>query len=134
MNRPRYTPQQMIEAVAATRGMVTFAAERLRCDPEAVRNYVKRHPAVAQALREERERTTDIAELKLFQAIQQGKAWAIMFYLKTQGKGRGYVERHELTGADGESIRIQLSWHDGASAANGNKQTAKKPADEYPMR
>ena len=36
-----------------------------------------------------------MAELSLFKAIQTGEAWAVCFYLKTQGKDRGYVERYE---------------------------------------
>ena len=28
----------------------------------------------------------------------------ILFYLKTKGKSRGYVERQELTGSDGKPI------------------------------
>jgi len=34
----------------------------------------------------------DLAEEKLEDAIQQGKSWAIQFYLKYRGQKRGYVE------------------------------------------
>ena len=39
--------------------------------------------------------------------VRNEHASAIMFYLRTMGKGRGYVERQETTGADGEAIKIQ---------------------------
>lgn len=95
MANERYTAQQVIQAIHDTRGLVSYAAQRLNCDPDTVRNYARRHPTVAAALKEERERVTDIAELALFTKIQEGEAWAICFYLKTQGKDRGYVERQE---------------------------------------
>jgi hypothetical protein len=31
---------------------------------------------------------------------------AVIFYLKTRGKKRGYIERQEITGADAEPIKI----------------------------
>jgi hypothetical protein len=77
---------------------------------------------VALAIKEERERMTDVAEMALFDAIKEGEGWAVCFYLKTQGKERGYIERHEFTGKDGEPLHIHLSWGDisyDAQAADG---------------
>lgn len=110
-SRERYQPAQVIKALHDTKGMVSLTAEMLRCDPDTVRNYCKRHPTVAAALREERERVTDIAELSLFRAIQNGEAWAVCFYLKTQGRSRGYIERQELetSGPGGSPIEFTLN-------------------------
>ena len=105
----RYTVPQIITALQQARGMVTVAARSLGCNPQTVRNYIARHATVAQALHEERERTTDVAELALYKAIQQGEAWAVSLYLKTQGRDRGYVETTRnlnlnLTPADIEKL------------------------------
>lgn len=104
--KPRYTTEQVIAALRETKGMSTIAAKKLGCDPDTVRAYVKRHSTVADAQREEREGMTDVAELSLYRAVQNGDAWAVCFYLKTQGKGRGYVERQEVTGAEGKPIQM----------------------------
>lgn len=92
----KYTAAQIIEALQATKGMVSIAAKKLSCAPDTVYRYIREYPTVAAAQKQEREATTDIAELALFKAIQQGEAWAVCFYLKTQGKARGYVERTEI--------------------------------------
>src|SRR5262245_33874272 len=94
--RPRYTAQQVIDALHATRGLVYLAAKRLQCDPDTVMNYCKRHPTVEQAKHDARGELLDNAEEKLWEAVQRGEAWAIAFALKTIGKSRGYVERQEL--------------------------------------
>jgi hypothetical protein len=107
-NPPRYTAEQVSAALHKSRGMVSHAARALGCDPDTVRNYAKRHPTVAAALHEEREQTTDIAELALYRAIEAGEAWAVCFYLKTQGKERGYVERHEYTGKNGDPLAVKV--------------------------
>ena len=107
--RQRYKAEQIVDALGQSKGMVTVAARLLRCDPDTVRNYAKRYPAVEEKIREEREGMTDVAELALYKAIQSGEAWAVCFYLKTQGKGRGYVERQEITGADGGAISVEAA-------------------------
>ena len=112
MSGPKYRTDQVIEAIHATRGLVTLAAQRLNCDPDTVRNYCKRHATVAAALKEERERMTDVAELSLYNKIQEGEGWAVCFYLKTQGRDRGYVERHEVATAQGDSLKVQVSSDD----------------------
>lgn len=93
----QYTAAQMIEAIRATKGLISLAAKKLSCHPTTIRSYVARYPTVAEALKEEREAMTDTAELALFNAIQAKHAWAVCFYLKTQGKNRGYVERLETS-------------------------------------
>jgi hypothetical protein len=36
--------------------------------------------------------------------IKDGNVAATIFFLKTQGKRRGYIERQEVTGAEGAPI------------------------------
>gem|GEM_PF-1874133 len=96
-SRSRYTAQQVIDALKATRGMVYLAAKALQCDPETVMNYCKRFPTVEQAKHDARGELLDIAEVKLWTAVQAGEHWAITFALKTLGRSRGYVEKVDLS-------------------------------------
>lgn len=104
----KYTAQQVIDALRTTKGMVSLAAKKLQCDPATVYRYIRTYPTVAAAVRSEREAMTDIAELALYKAIQGGVGWAVCFYLKTQGKERGYVERKEISGPDGGPIQMDM--------------------------
>jgi hypothetical protein len=92
----RYTQDQVISALKATRGMVYLTARRLQCDPQTIMNYCKKYPSVEQAKHDARGELLDVAEVKLWQAVQRDEAWAISFCLKTIGRSRGYGERLDL--------------------------------------
>lgn len=96
----KYTVAQVIQALQFSRGMIAAAARTLGCVRETVYEYMKRYPEIGQALKEAEELQLDTTELKLFQAIDQGQAWSICFYLKTKGRHRGYVEKHEVAPSD----------------------------------
>ena len=50
----------------------------------------------------------DFVESQLFKNIKEGKTSEMIFYLKTKGKKRGYIERQEITGADGMPTNFQI--------------------------
>jgi|SRR5215471_11591098 len=66
----------------------------------AVCHYIQRHPSLVAVAREARETMTDNAESALYKAVLAGEAWAVCFYLKTQAKDRGYVEKTVVEGGD----------------------------------
>jgi hypothetical protein len=84
VGRPQYTDEQIIDALKRHKGMIYLAAEALGCHPDTIRDRAKRVPGVRAVLEVERGRTTDVAELKLYQAVQNGEPWAINLMLKRQ--------------------------------------------------
>jgi hypothetical protein len=96
MKPHRYTANQVAQALLATKGMVTLAAKRLGCTADTIQNYCKKFPTVAAAKESARTELLDLAELKLWAAIQRDEAWTIAFCLKTIGRSRGYGERLDL--------------------------------------
>ena len=93
MGKLLYSTEQIIEALKETKGMVYVAAERLGCAPVTIYKRAKISKAVQDEIDKQRGKMVDIAELKFYQAIQNGEPWAIAMMLKTVGKGRGYVEK-----------------------------------------
>jgi hypothetical protein len=87
--------KEVVKAVKESKGMLSAAADKLGVNYTTLWRYSKRYPAVQEAIDDQRDSVSDMAELKLFQSIRRGESWAVGFYLKPQGKGRGYVERTE---------------------------------------
>src|SRR3712207_6478409 len=103
----KYSVEQIIAALGESHGMIAPAARSLGCSRDTIRRYLAENAEIAQAIADEREATTDLAENKLRDAIVRGEAWAICFYLKCMAKDRGYVEKAEVTGAGGP-VKIEL--------------------------
>lgn len=99
-----FTIDQIIAALEASGGIYTGAAAKLGCAPNTIRNYVERHVEIQTALLDITEQNLDLAETQLLKHIRDGNLTSVIFYLKTKGKGRGYIERQEHTGADGAPL------------------------------
>ena len=106
----RVTNKRMLDAIKKNGGAVYLAARELGCAPNTIYNRMKKTPALKQAVEDARGEVVDYAEQKLRLAILNGEPWAIAMALKTIGKHRGYVERQEVTGADGGAVLVK--WDD----------------------
>ena len=111
--KPKLKLQHVEDALRQAGGIISAAAIILEaaygsCTPRTVRNYVKRHPRLAEVIEEAVELNLDTAESQLMTLIANGNLGAVIFYLKTKGKARGYVERVEATGSGGGPIKIDI--------------------------
>ena len=106
MGKDLFTAAQFIAAIPGSGGIVTQIAKKVGCSWNTARKYIDNHPSVQQAYNDECEAILDMAEAALFKQVSQEEAWAVKYLLATKGKGRGYTERTELTGADGAAISL----------------------------
>lgn len=83
---------------------ITHACRALGISRETFYRWCREHPEMAEARKEGKDTVLDIVESKLFKAIEQGNMTAIIYYLNNQGASRGYSNRQELTGADGQPL------------------------------
>ena len=113
--RARYTIEDVVDALEKTQGYVSKAADVLGCTTQTLYNYRDRHEDVAQAWIDIKERRHDFVEDALMRRIKESDTTAIIFYLKTQGKARGYVERVEQEHS-GETVIKVIYESDGNAA------------------
>ena len=110
-NRCKYKQSDIIDAVKQSEnGLPSEVADILECCDATVYNYRNKYPAIQEAFASKKERRKDFVEGELYKQIKRGNIAAIIFYLKTQAKDRGYVERQEVTGADGGAVIVK--WDD----------------------
>lgn len=98
----------MLEALEKSLGVVTTAAKAAGIDRDTHRLWLKDDAEYKAKVEELSDVALDFAESQLHKQILNGEVTSTIFFLKTKGKQRGYVERQEHTGADGGPIEHAL--------------------------
>lgn len=86
----------MIEAMEKSLGVVTTAAKLAGIARSTHYGWMESEPEYRAAIEAVGEMALDFAESQLHKQIQEGEVASTIFYLKTKGKKRGYVERTEI--------------------------------------
>ena len=99
----------MLEALEQTLGVVTTAAKMVGLDRTTHYRWLEDDEDYKLTVKSIEDVAIDFAESQLHKQIKKGSTPATVFYLKTKGKRRGYIERQELEHSGGEKpIRINL--------------------------
>lgn len=105
-NRSKPIPFDTVAKVyKANAGNLSLTAEALGIDRSTLWEWRKKFPELEQKLNDYDESLGDLAESKLMMAINEGNLTAIIFYLKTKHKGRGYVEGQEIKATVSTAIK-----------------------------
>jgi hypothetical protein len=86
----------MIEALEKSLGIVTTACKTVGINRSTHYQWMQLDPEYKAAVDGIADIALDFAESKLHKSIESGSDTATIFYLKTKGKKRGYVERQEI--------------------------------------
>ncbi len=103
----RKSDKALIEAIKDSGGIMSTIARRLDVTWHTADTWIKESDSAKQALQDEKETILDMAESTLYKNIKEGNSQDAKWMLSTMGKNRGYSERHEITGGDGEPIEVK---------------------------
>lgn len=88
--------EAVLEALERTAGNIKMACMQVKIARSRFYEWLKEDEYFKERYEEVMEGLIDYAESKLMQAISNNNITAIIFFLKTKGKHRGYVERVEV--------------------------------------
>ena len=106
--------EDILQALEKTLGVVTTACKQVGIGRATFYRWLKEDKEFNEQVIAIQDVALDFAESKLHKLIRDENPTAIIFYLKTKGKKRGYIERQEIA-------------HDGAIES---KLIEWKPADK----
>jgi len=100
--------EQFLEALEKSMGIMSQAAKKIGVDRTTPYKWMREDEEYDARVKELLNVSLDFVEGKLFEAIDNNNITGIIFYLKTKGKHRGYVERHELAGVDDKELKVEI--------------------------
>jgi hypothetical protein len=86
----------MITALEKSLGIVTTACKSVGISRETHYRWLREDASYKEQVEAIADIALDFAESKLHKMIEKEDTTATIFYLKSKGKGRGYVERSEI--------------------------------------
>ena len=99
-----------LKALEQSLGVVTTACRTADIPRSTYYKWLKEDTEFADKVKDIEEIALDFAESQLHTQMKDGSTSATIFYLKTKGKKRGYIEKSELDITTGnEPITIELN-------------------------
>lgn len=95
MNKTAQHKKAIIEALEQSLGVVTTACKKVGVGRTTFYGWLDSDAEFKKAVDDIQNIALDFAESQLHKQIKDGNTAATIFYLKTKGKKRGYVERVE---------------------------------------
>ena len=86
----------MIEALEKSLGIVSTAAKIAGINRSTHYEWLKIDDKYRLEVESISDSVLDFAESHLYKLVKEGNPAATIFYLKTKGKKRGYIERQEI--------------------------------------
>lgn len=96
--------EALLTALAANSGIVASACRAANVSRMTYYRYYNEDPDFKEKADDVKELQKDFAESLILKKMKEGDTTMIIFYAKTQMKDRGYVERKEIVGKDGDYL------------------------------
>ncbi len=100
--------EQLLKALEKSLGIVSTACESIGISRTTYYKYYNEDKDFKWSVDSIGDIALDCAESQLFELIKEKNITAIIFYLKTKGKKRGYIEKQEVNHNSNNITGIRL--------------------------
>jgi len=127
-NKIQQNKKLLLKALEKSMGIVSKACQIVNLDRSTFYKYYNEDEQFKEDVDNMQEYVLDFAESKLLENIKDKKETSIIFYLKTKGRKRGYVEKQDVDiTTKGKEVNIPLThW-----VSDGGEGTEKDFDDAF---
>ena len=112
MDKTEQHKKAMLDALEKSLGVVTSACKTVGVGRTTHYLWMQEDKEYKAAVDELSDVAIDFAESQLHKQIKDGNSTATIFFLKTKGKKRGYIERQEIDVSSGKLFQIEVLGED----------------------
>jgi undecaprenyl pyrophosphate synthase len=111
-NKSEHIKRAIVEAMEQSLGVVTTACRKVGIGRTTYYEYYNTDLKFKEEIDDLQNVALDFAESQLHKQIKEGNSTATIFFLKTKGKKRGYIERQEVDVSSGKLFQIEVLGED----------------------
>jgi hypothetical protein len=101
--------KDVLKALEETHGVITEACKKAGYTRSAFYLAMDKDPKFKKMVEDIQEQAIDYVESQLFKNIREGNITGQIFYLKTKGKHRGYIEKQQIENEHTGSIQFDFT-------------------------
>lgn len=118
---------EILEAIKDSNGIKATICKRLNVNRDDLDFFIRKYPTLSRAIEWEKENAIDNGIIKLLERVQEKDQKAIEFFLRSQGKERGYGEVSDVNVRG--KIQHELDWSQATKVLQKMKeqQALQKP-------
>jgi hypothetical protein len=109
MDKTEHHKKAMLEALEKSLGVVTTACKSVGIGRTTHYMWLDEDPEYKRDVESISDIAVDFAESSLHKQIKDGNPTSTIFFLKTKGKKRGYVERQEIDLGTDNHFRVEIN-------------------------
>ena len=109
MDKTEQHKKAMLEALEKSLGVVTTACKSVGIGRTTRYMWLDEDPEYRRNVESISDIAVDFAESSLHKQIKDGNPTSTIFFLKTKGKKRGYVERQEIDLGTDNHFRVEIN-------------------------
>jgi hypothetical protein len=109
MDKTEQHKKAMLEALEKSLGVVTTACKSVGIGRTTHYMWLDEDPEYRRNVESISDIAVDFAESSLHKQIKDGNPTSTIFFLKTKGKKRGYVERQEIDLGTDNHFRVEIN-------------------------
>jgi hypothetical protein len=101
--------KNFLKSLQEAKGIISYACEKVGISRQTYYRWISDDNDFREACEDITEMVIDLVEGKLLTNINDGDVTSIIFYLKTKGKKRGYIERFQMEDiSDREPVEVNI--------------------------
>lgn len=108
MDKTKDKKEKLLKALEQSKGIISVACRCTKIHRSTYYDWLKNDENFANSVADIMEIQIDDVEDALLKNIQKGDTSAIIFYLKTKGKKRGYTEKQEIDISSDKAIQVEI--------------------------
>lgn len=125
--RSSVSKNEIIGAIPGSKGLIVNLEIALNCTRDAIKAAIHAHPEIKKEMEDEAEREKDMVLNNLIDDAKNGDKAARELYLKAQARDRGFGDKLEVSGANGQPL---VFLHAVATDLTANSRNANAPKEK----